>query len=269
MSAYKIYPIIVTYYSELTNCKTYRSLLARQKDLSFLIYDNSPHQINRKYESSRINYYGDGVNKGVSAAYNYGCKIAEQKGFEYVLLLDEDTLFDNDFLEELCSAIDNNIDIDIFAPSIYYQGEKPFSPSHCSLLKTRGVSLVANNRYSLNKYVPVNSGTCIRVSTFMKIGGYNEKIKLDFADFDFFFRIAPLSSFFMLIDSKAYQNFSNDEQDVNKLEKRYLIYLDGALATPSKHRFILQVLRHSLALTIRTKSLSFTKIFLKKYLFKF
>lgn len=269
MAAQKIYPIIVTYYSEFTKCKTFTSLLSRWEGLSFLIYDNSPHQINKKYESLRIDYYGDGINRGVSAAYNYGCNIAEKKGYEYVLLLDEDTIFNGDFIEKLSQAIERNTDIDIFAPSIYYQERKPFSPSHCSLLKTRGVGLAANNRYCLKEYVPVNSGTCIRVSAFMKIGGYNEKIKLDFADFDFFFRLAPLSRFFLLIDSTAYQNFSNEESDVSKLERRYKIYLDGALATPAKYRFLLQVIRHSLALTIRTKSIGFIKIFFKNYLFKF
>lgn len=267
MTQSKIYPIIVTYRSELKDCNTYISLSAKLADIRFLVYDNSPRQINRKYESYQVDYFGDGMNRGVSAAYNYGCQRAEDLGYEYVLLLDEDTHFDKDFIERLAMAIEKNGDIDIFAPSISYQGGLPFSPSRCSLFKTYGVSLPPCHRYSLKKYMPVNSGTCIRIGTFKKAGGYNEAIRLDFADFDFFQRTLPFASYFMLIDSIAHQDFSNEETDVCKLENRYKIYLEGALATSFSNRFVLQVIRHTLALTVRTRRMVFIKTFFKQYIF--
>lgn len=260
-----IYPIIVTYYSELTDCKTYQSLLSHWEGRRFLIYDNSPTRINGKYKSSLIDYFGDGINRGVSSAYNYGCKLAEEKGFKYILLLDEDTILEENFFKKLSCAIENNDDIDVFAPSIYYQEGKPFSPSICSLLKIKGVDLTANHSYPLTKYMPVNSGTCIRISVFKKANGYKEAIKMDFADFDFFQRLSSISSHFMLIESKAYQNFSNEETDINKLKRRYTLYLEGALATSHRHKFLLHIIRHTLALTIRTKQFIFINIFLKTF----
>lgn len=269
MTQYKIYPIIVTYYSELKDCNTFLSLLSKaDEDMRFLVYDNSPHKINKTYECSHVDYFGDGENRGVSAAYNYGCKMAEKLGYEYVLLLDEDTRFEKDFIQKLSEAIESNKDIDVFAPSISYQKGIPFSPSKCSLLKTRGVALTACQCYPLKKYMPVNSGTCIRVSAFKRANGYNEAIKMDFADFDFFQRLARFSSRFMLINSMAHQNFSNEETDVNKLERRYKLYIDGALATSFQFRFLPQVIRHTLALAVRTRRMVFVNIFLKQYLFR-
>ena len=53
-------------------------------------------------------------------------------------------------------------------------------------------------------YLPVNSGACIRLSAFEKVEGYNKDIRLDFADFDFFSRMAVLYDFFYMCHSNGH-----------------------------------------------------------------
>ena len=143
----------------------------------------------------------------------------------------------------------------------------PFSPSHRGIRHKRG-ALLSEGVYSLNDYLPVNSGACIRLSAFERNGGYQEAIRLDFADFDFFARLAEQSDSFWRVDRVAQQSFSNSETDIDRLYRRYLFYLEGAREA-RKNKLIRRmvdvgVLRHTLALTARTNSLRF----LKKYLFR-
>jgi hypothetical protein len=69
-----------------------------------------------------------------------------------------------------------------------------------------------------------------------------------------------------LIKSITQQQFSNEETDIEKLSRRYIIYLeDGKAAKANKKikNFVcFMMLKHTLALTIRTKNLFFIKTFL-------
>lgn len=261
-----IFPIIVIYNTDLKDSRTYKSLLGKRPDMPLLVYDNSPEPLNAKYAGGRILYHNDRSNGGVSAAYNYGCRLAEDQGsFDGLLLLDDDTLFDEDYIDKLTEAMSRNIDVDVFAPTVLYGKNQPFSPVKFSFLKSRGVRL-KSGRHSLSQYLPINSGTCVRIEAFKRAGGYNERIRLDFADFDFFSRIKRFNNTFCVVDSIAHQRFSNDETDVDKLIERFECYLDGARNTVFKWFCMGQALRHTAALTFRTRRFVFVKLFINKFL---
>jgi hypothetical protein len=160
-------------------------------------------------------------------------------------------------------------DISLFVPQVLYAGKKPFSPIHRGLRIKRG-ALLGEGSYSLKRYLPVNSGACIRLSAFCQIGGYNPLIRLDFADFDFFSRLAEVSATFYRVDSIARQSFSNEETQVDKLFRRFQFYLEGARVA-RYNRLIssmvaVEVLRHVLALTLRTRKWCFLSEYIKRFL---
>ena len=122
-------------------------------------------------------------------------------------------------------------------------------------------------------YAVVNSGCCIPVSLFEQTGGYVENVKLDFADFQFQLLARRYSSHFRLLPSVAIQDFSNDSTDVQALLSRYKLYLQSAAAFKSdtfqqkmKHHYL--VLRHGLALMLRTHKIQFLTNYLKIFLLK-
>lgn len=256
-----ILPIIVLYNVDYLVTNVYRSLLIHYEGTRILIYENSPEPQNSHYESGTVMYHHDKMNGGVSAAYNYGAALAKAcKDIDAILLLDEDTQFQPDYLDVLDKALKSHPDIDLFVPQVIYAKNLPFSPVHRRLRKDRGAFL-SEGVYSLKDYLPVNSGACLRLSAFDAVGGYNPKIRLDFADFDFFSRMAEVSEVFYLVNSTAYQAFSNEETQVDKLFRRYQFYLEGAheaklnklISTSVK----IETLRHTLALSWRTRSMAF------------
>ena len=256
-----VLPIVVLYNVDYHKTNVYKTLLCHESVTNILLYENSSKPMNKQYASDRVVYRHDPNNGGVSAAYNYGASVARQMaGIEALLLLDEDTSFEPDYLKTLDQLLERHHDIGLFVPQILYQGDKPFSPIRRRLCKERG-ALLPEGRYSLHHYLPVNSGACVRLSLFERIGGYNDRIRLDFADFDFFARLGELSDVFYRVNSTASQSFSNDETDNDRLYKRYLFYLEGAKEA-HRNKLIrrmvnMEVLRHTLALTMRTHSLRF------------
>lgn len=260
MSNCSILPIIVLYNTQLETTIVYRKLLSKQK--RFVIYDNSIRN-DCSIDSSVAVYYHDSGNGGVSAAYNYGALKAKEFGdVEAMVFLDQDTEFQSDYLSILEDLLVKFPDVDVFVPQVYYNQNLLFSPVR------RGFSCkkvcLEEGLYSFKNYLPVNSGACVRLSAFEKTGGYNPKIRLDFADFDFFSRLGQISSQFYLINSYALQSFSNDETDLIKLERRYRLFVEGAKYAKRnpgiRSKVIYDTIKHTIALTIRTHSLKFLKL---------
>ena len=265
-----ILPVVVLYNIDYRATNAYRTLLSQSDVRHILLYENSPEPQNQCYESPAVCYYHDAANGGVSAAYDYGADLAAKLGdVDALLLLDEDTQFQPDYLSRLQAAMTQHPDISLFVPQVLYAGEEPFSPIHRGLRIKRG-ALLGEGSYSLKRYLPVNSGACIRLSAFRQIGGYNPLIRLDFADFDFFSRLAEVSATFYRVDSVARQSFSNEETQVDKLFRRFQFYLEGARVA-RYNRLIssmvaVEVLRHVLALTLRTRKWCFLSEYIKRFL---
>ena len=256
-----ILPIVVLYNVDFHETNVYSTLLSQYGEGRVLIYENSPEPQNQCYESEQVLYYHNPQNGGVSGAYNYGADVARCLGdVDFILLLDEDTCFEPDYLSVMQKAIGANPNLNLFVPQVLYAGNRPFSPIRRGIHKSRG-AVLSEGAYSLKDYLPVNSGACIRLSAFEKVEGYNKDIRLDFADFDFFSRMAVLYDSFYCVGSTEYQSFSNEEKQTDKLYRRYTFYIEGARVArrnPMIRTMVLvEVLRHTLALTARTHSFKF------------
>ncbi len=66
------------------------------------------------------------TNLGFAGGCNVGIRWALRSGAKYVLLLNNDTVVDPDFLNELVNFADNNVQIGIVGPKVYHY-EQPYS----------------------------------------------------------------------------------------------------------------------------------------------
>lgn len=267
--------IFVLYKVNLTDCITFKSLnrfnTEVNQKINLIIYDNSPIS-QTVYSTDKItvnSYHHDKDNPGVSKAYNYGAAIAKSKGYKWIILLDQDTVFPSDFIDSLICAINCNPQIKLFVPMLKLKDGKPFSPSRYKFKRGQPIEL-KQGVLSLTKFAPVNSGMTINVDAYLEAGGYLEKVSLDFADFQFIERFRKRYSNFYLFNSVAIQDFSNDETDLKKLETRFSIYCNCAVNCKRDSFFdhvvyLYPVLRHTFGLYTKTKSLSFFKILYLSY----
>jgi len=273
-----IYFVIVLYKCDLINSSSYNSitnsLIKNKKRGKLLVWDNSPSPqliSQQRLAWIEIDYFHSVENKGVSCAYNYAAECAMAEKYQWLGLLDQDTVFSYDYVVTVEDAISNNSDIKLFVPIIKLDNGTPFSPSRYKYKRGHPCQL-SSDVYSLYKFLPINSGMIINVHSFKECGGYNNNVRLDFSDSQFIERFRLIDSSFYIIDSIAIQDFSNNESNIENLKNRFNIYCECAREC-DKYLFFdyfgyfCTVLRHTFALSIRTRSLSFFSIFVKKFIF--
>lgn len=275
--------IIVTYKEPYSNCKTFCSLLESLDqqyfpNLNFFIYDNSPTSyVNSKsdlsiiYQNINVIYNHDASNGGLGIAYNKGAIIAEETNKKWLLILDQDTNFPKDVLHAYYKAITLNSDIDIFAPTLFAEDMKLISPSKYLFKRGSLLSFIPSGVTSLKNITPINSGILISLTLFNLVGGYNEKIRLDFSDHAFMDRVRKKRNFFFVINCKILHNLSS--YSVNTIDEeisRFIFFCEGAKASGEESKsklnyFIITMLR-SIKLSYLFKNTVFLSILYKRWL---
>lgn len=275
MKTEKILLTIVLYKEKLHSCQTWKTLLSschKHDAIALYVHDNSPEPQEITDELC-VCYVHDATNCGVSSAYNRAGKYASEHDYEWILLLDQDTSFPSHTIEAYRTMIKTYPSISVLVPQLMYNnGRSPFSPVRLQGMRAHGVCL-PEGIHSFKEFSVVNCGICVKTTDFMQAGGYNELVRLDFADFQFIERLKTVCSHFARIGVTAIQNFSNDEADISKLISRYEMYLDSALHCEKqcikKHlSYHYAVLLHTLSLIKRTRKLVFFKKLFTNYFFK-
>lgn len=233
-----------------------------------MVYDNSPADYVQGPMPEGSVYVRDTDNHGLSCAYNCAARYAGQHGYSRVLLLDQDTVFPDNAVEAYASA---SPDISLWVPSVQTKNDAPLSPARPGFASMKA-ELLSPGMYSLYDYWPINSGMCVALSAFREAGGYDERVRLDFSDFQFLRRLRKVDDKFCVIPCRAIQDFSADVTDINKIMVRLAFYIEGASrctfdTRTEKRRHGREVFRHVLSVALRTRRLSCLTLYFKKYLF--
>ncbi len=236
MNVEKLIAVIVLYNSSLENSLTFQTLLKTVEyethRLTLVVYNNSPsywHYTKNKYGNLDIIYIEDNLNSGVSTAYNKTFHLACDNNKDFLLLLDQDTQLPVNFFTELFYSwqIYRNININLLAPLIS-NDKKLLSPSKFMLHTSRSINISAGI-HKIDGLAIINSGLIISKELFQRVGGYNERIKLDFSDFDFFKRCLKFCDSIIIFNASCKHSLSSEEEiSLDKALVRFKFYLQGA-----------------------------------------
>lgn len=260
--------VIILYRRALDETATFKSLIERFPDVQLFVYDNSPcsQQVNR----CCTKYVHDPQNHGLSVAYNTAAKFAREEGFEWIVLLDQDTNFLNISIDDYKDAIANHSEIKMFAPKVRC-GNKYMSPvkvwQHMAVLQES----VPSGIIPLRKYTPINSGLCVNVDAMMECGGYNEAVFLDYSDHEFIRRFRKFYSNAFIIDKEIHQNFSVVSDDRESTINRYGLYCRSIrecerVGVSDRFWFFVLVLKRGLSICVKQRTIQPFKILWKEYL---
>ncbi len=271
----KTLAIVVLYKETVETSTTILSItkaIPKNQVLDVLVYDNSPIASvpkQRNIENINFFYFHDQSNSGVSAAYNYGANFANKLNKSWLLILDQDTIFNNNIFERYYEAIEKNKNIYLFAPILKIDTGLILSPcsfkfygKHLRNIKP-GVNLLKNNS-------PINSGILVKVSEFQNVGGYNEKVPLDISDHQFIENYRRNNEYYFVIDSVGFQNFSAIEDNLEKQLVRFKYYSIGIFNfntdyTLKKERMIFFLMLKAMKNSLKHRSLGFMKIYLSEW----
>lgn len=266
---------VVIYGSKLTECNVYKTLIKNNADKidCLLVFDNSKTTQYEKIEIGNgiYEYFWNPKNPGVSENYNKAANYACQNGFKWVMLLDQDTSFPPEALSIYKESLRQYPDKSLFVPIHKISDNRYLSPANSCLFRHKNE--IKPGIYNINKYDIINSGMLVNVNDFIKVGGYNEEVGLDFSDFQFLDRLKTAVKQVVVLNIICIQDFSNNEDDKEKLLNRYKIYCRNASKFETrklvvKVKITYLVLKHTMALTIRCKSIEPLKILLKSILNK-
>lgn len=265
-----ILAVVVLYESDLFQCSTYKSLL-EHSGLTVFVYDNSRISRISKVLPDHYIYVHNPANAGVSAAYNRASEYALENGFEWILILDQDTIFPRDIISEYREAVCSNPEIQLFAPLIKIDDEHYLSPSPKKHRVSHLTKQAVSGKLELSKFAVINSGMLIQIKAFFACGGYNEKVWLDFSDHQFTERLQKYALYFYVINAVCYQNFSNQSHNVEELIARYRIFCSCLKCCEKNNiidhlEYLWIVWKRACSLILRTRKVVFIKIFIKDYL---
>jgi hypothetical protein len=117
----------------------------------------------------------------------------------------------------------------------------------------------------------LNSGLLIDVTTYLEVGGYNEKIKLDFSDFYFILKFQKKHNHFVLTNVLCEHDLSASETNLEKQLIRFEFYCAGAIqygkSVNQLFQIYLLIIFRTLLLSFRQKTVKYFVV-LKNQLFR-
>ena len=227
----KISAVIVTYHPELKKLKEQVDRLVKQVQYVVIVDNNSANanEIKQVFSEASyagvVNLYYNGENKGLGYAQNKGISIAVNLGVLYVLLLDDDSLIEENFVGNLISEYNhltnNGKKVGAIGPVYYNEetGEKyPI---------TKYIGPLIDRRHPENEAVEatflIASGCLIPVEVLNNVGLMNEDFFIDYIDVEWSFR-AISKGYRLYATPKAQMNHIIGERRANVFGRKISIH---------------------------------------------
>lgn len=182
-----------------------QSLLANiPKDVQIVLVDNgsedgSGERLQDKFPS--IHFIKNHLNLGFSGGNNVGIKYCLSLGMEYIVLLNSDTIADQDFISPMLQYMERHQEVCAIQPLIYFLHDKElvwnagtgFNPL-LGLTWTIGEGKRDRHEYHQISKVPWISGCCFlaRAQVLEESGLLDERFFMYYEDVDLSFRMRKL-----------------------------------------------------------------------------
>lgn len=220
--------LIVLYKCSIEDSSTIKSILNCQSELSsddkLLIWDNSP--INQSQKdidelitkfNSKIEYKNTPENISLSKIYNFA--ITQNQNFDFIILFDQDSIFDYYFFSKFKLALQDDPELNLFLPLIESNG-KIISPGYFRSFKGSHWKDRKFDKILSKNMMALSSGMIIKMTVFNIIGLFDENLLFYGIDTNFFLRFRKYFTCFYVLDVYFNHNIS----DFNKEDLKTKIW---------------------------------------------
>lgn len=184
-------------------------------DIKVLLIDNGSKEelaIEKKlYPNIKIEVIRNEKNLGFSGGHNIGFQYGLKNGFDYVMILNNDTTVDKNLIQELLKPFEKNNSVGVTVPKMYFTAGHEFHKDRYKkedlgkviwyaggatdwgniISYHLGVDEIDNGQFDKEGETEFASGACmlIKREVLQKVGGFNEKYFLYYEDGDLNMRI--------------------------------------------------------------------------------
>ncbi|MBA3723914.1 MAG: glycosyltransferase family 2 protein [Candidatus Levybacteria bacterium] len=178
-------------------------------ELDIIIIDNGSkdvYELPQSAEKEHVKLIRSDVNTGFAGGYNIGMREALNRGAEYVLIVNNDTLMHPDMIMHLLSVLDSDSAIGVTTPKIYFSKGHEFhkgrykadelgkvfwfAGGHTDWANVqsihRGVDEVDHGQYDTTEEITFATGCCMmfKREVLEKVGMFDERYFLYYEDAD-------------------------------------------------------------------------------------
>lgn len=161
-----VFAVIVTYNGDANLLNNIKSLEKQTQEI-VVVDNNSQTDMNEVItycKNNNIQIVFNDKNYGIATALNIGAKIGREKNYKYLLTMDQDSILDENAVDEMIKVIEKD-------DSIWSVG-------------TNYLNLSCEEDF-IPKDVLITSGNLTYMNIFDKVGGFNDILFIDCVDFDF------------------------------------------------------------------------------------
>lgn len=236
-------------------------------DFQIVLVDNqSENKGDFEKQFPEVKLIANPINSGFSGGNNLGIDYALKNRADYLLLLNNDTVVDKDFLKILVKEAEENQEVGILGPAIYFfaQPEKTwFLGGSFNWLKTRWTK----GRGHLGLDIPVKekkqkvdfiTGCCMLIKKELidRIGNLDERFFLYYEDVDFCLRARKAGYDCLIVpNSKIWHKISSSVSKLGSPKVLRYHYRNALLLTEKNAPFLIRIFRHFWAGLIFLKQL--------------
>lgn len=249
----KVYAVILNYngFADTKNCINSLKMVDCS-NLSIIVVDNASTDgsYNKlKNEFPEIPVILTEYNIGYTGGMNAGAKYAIEHNADYILLSNNDMLYENDFLRILVERIETDNSIGIISPKVLYMHDtnliycagaefKLFRCGAVNMFKGMPSDKFGNERREITSA----EGSCllIRKAVFEKAGFYNDKYFIYFEDIDFSDRVRKHYKIYYEPTSRVYHKTGAGLTWQDYSPFYYYYYSRNRLIYFSKYNFLLK-----------------------------
>lgn len=220
----KVFIVILNYNGKefLTNCL--KSIFkVNYPDFSVVVVDNNSQD--GSFESAKLKFgraffIRNEENLGFSVASNIGIRFSLERGADYVLLLNNDTEVESDFLTKLIEVGEKNPQIGLLSPLIYTENKARiwFSGASINWFRMKVISRKEKITQSLiYSQLISRCAMLVKKDVFKKLGLFDEDFFNYWEDADFCYRSSQEGFRSVIVPQSIIYHLS---QDQNKFEKK-------------------------------------------------
>jgi GT2 family glycosyltransferase len=220
----KMLIIVVLYKSRVLDSDTFKSLIASKDALSdtdkICIWDNSPipQSVEDLTNISNLNfceieYTSTPENLSLSKIYNTIIKANPQ--MDYVVLLDQDSVFGSAYINAFKDAQSKHAEIKMFAPLITSNG-LVVSPGHFVYFNGKYWKSPKYGLVKSKNTIAIASGLIISIDAVRKVGYFEERLTLYGIDTNFMIRFSRCYEEFYVLST----TFNHDLSEFNIEDKQ-------------------------------------------------
>lgn len=216
----RITALIVIYNRRCEDSPSCEGLCANTPTRAVVVDNSTEENDNAQYCARRgIGYVSMGGNAGLAKAYNRGIRfIKDNTDATHVLLLDDDTMLPDGFLEYTIDAVRKHDSAQIFCPLVRDENGL-LSP--CRIDGWRVTRVEEKTHLPASAFTAINSGLVADLNVFDDYA-YDEGYFLDYIDHAFFRDMKARGVSFAVTDQVLLQRFFGNERGNKQAAKRRL-----------------------------------------------